>query len=82
MTNEEIRQAVIDILSDISPDEDLDNLDDNALFRDPERYNKRAPLRRISQTDEIAQVAVFLCSDRASYMTGASVDVSGGMALH
>ena len=34
MTNEEIRQAVIDILSDISPDEDLDHLDDNAPFRD------------------------------------------------
>ncbi|MDR1491679.1 MAG: acyl carrier protein [Planctomycetaceae bacterium] len=34
MTNEEIRQAVIDILSDISPDEDLSNLDDAAPFRD------------------------------------------------
>jgi len=34
MTNEEIRQAVIDILSDISPDEDLSNLDDNVPFRD------------------------------------------------
>jgi len=49
---------------------------------DPERYNKRSLLGRIAKPEEIAQVAVFLCSDRASYMTGASVDVSGGMALH
>ncbi|MGL4593154.1 MAG: SDR family NAD(P)-dependent oxidoreductase [Thermoguttaceae bacterium] len=49
---------------------------------DPDRYNKRAPLGRLAQTEEIARVVVFLCSDAASYMTGATVDVSGGMALH
>ena len=43
---------------------------------------RRALLNRIAHVDEIAQVAVFLCSERASYMLGASVDVSGGMALH
>ena len=53
-----------------------------AYEADPEKFNKRSPLGRIGQTEEIAQVAVFLCSDRASYMTGASVDVSGGLALH
>ena len=49
---------------------------------DPERFNKRSPLGRIAQTEEIAQIIVLLCSDRASYMTGTSVDVSGGMVLH
>ena len=49
---------------------------------DPERFNKRSPLGRIARTEEIAQVIVLLCSDRASYMTGTSVDISGGMALH
>ncbi|MDR2643732.1 MAG: SDR family oxidoreductase [Planctomycetaceae bacterium] len=53
-----------------------------AIDADPEKFNKRSLLGRIAKTEEIAQVAVFLCSDRASYMTGASVDVSGGMALH
>jgi 3-oxoacyl-[acyl-carrier protein] reductase len=53
-----------------------------AIDADPERFNKRSPLGRIGKTEEIAQVVVFLCSDRASYMTGASVDVSGGLALH
>ena len=49
---------------------------------DPERFNKRSPLGRIARTEEIAQMIVMLCSDRASYMTGTSVDISGGMALH
>jgi len=49
---------------------------------DPERYNKRSPLGRLARTEEVAQMVVMLCSDRASYMTGATVDVSGGMALH
>ena len=53
-----------------------------AIDADPERYNKRSPLGRLAQTEEVAQMAVFLCSDRASYMTGATVDVSGGKALH
>lgn len=48
----------------------------------PEAFNKRSPLGRIGRCEEIAQVVVFLCSCRASYMTGAAVDVSGGMALH
>lgn len=48
----------------------------------PEGYAKRSPLGRLAQPEEVAQVVVFLCSDRASYMTGASVDVSGGMAMH
>ncbi|MCL2120576.1 MAG: SDR family oxidoreductase [Planctomycetaceae bacterium] len=53
-----------------------------AIDTDPERYNKRSPLGRIAQTEEIAQVVAFLCSDRASYMTGTTVDASGGMAMH
>ena len=42
-----------------------------AIDADPERFNKRVPLGRIGRTEEIAAVVVFLCSSRASYMTGA-----------
>jgi 3-oxoacyl-[acyl-carrier protein] reductase len=53
-----------------------------AIDADPERFNKRVPLGRIGKTEEVAGVVVFLCSDRANYMTGATVDVSGGLAMH
>jgi len=46
-----------------------------------EKYLKRIPLHRIGQVEEIAAVVTFLASERASYMTGATVDVSGGMLM-
>jgi len=42
---------------------------------------KRIPLGRVAHPSEIAAVVVFLASDRASYMTGATVDASGGMLM-
>jgi 3-oxoacyl-[acyl-carrier protein] reductase len=44
-------------------------------------YLERIPLRRIADPAEIADVAVFLASGRAAYMTGATVDVTGGMLM-
>jgi 3-oxoacyl-[acyl-carrier protein] reductase len=51
------------------------------LEANEDKYLDRIPLRRIAETDEIADVVVFLASERASYMTGATVDVSGGMLM-
>jgi 3-oxoacyl-[acyl-carrier protein] reductase len=48
----------------------------------PERFVGRAPLQRLGKTEEVGSVAVFLCSEQAGYMTGATVDVSGGLAMH
>jgi 3-oxoacyl-[acyl-carrier protein] reductase len=36
------------------------------------------PMRRVGQPEEVANVVAFLASDEASYMTGATVEVSGG----
>ncbi len=47
-----------------------------------DEYLQRIPLGRVANPAEVADVAVFLCSDRAGYMTGACVDVSGGMLMH
>ncbi|CAM4352500.1 MAG: 3-oxoacyl-[acyl-carrier-protein] reductase [Paenibacillus macerans] len=39
------------------------------------------PLARLGQPEEIANVAVFLASDGASYMTGQTLHVDGGMYM-
>lgn len=39
----------------------------------------KIPLGRFARTGEIASVIAFLCSEEASFMTGAVVDVNGGM---
>src|SRR5438309_5536983 len=36
------------------------------------------PMGRMGRTDELAAVVVFLASERASYITGAVVQVDGG----
>ncbi len=38
------------------------------------------PLRRLAQPEEIASAVTFLCSERASYITGVSLLVDGGLA--
>lgn len=38
----------------------------------------RTPLGRIGEAGEVADVVDFLCSDRAGYVTGTTVDIDGG----
>jgi 3-oxoacyl-[acyl-carrier protein] reductase len=38
-------------------------------------------LKRIGQPEEVANVSVFLASDEASYVNGATIEVSGGVSL-
>jgi NAD(P)-dependent dehydrogenase (short-subunit alcohol dehydrogenase family) len=44
-----------------------------------QQYTNLIPLRRIGQPEEAAAAAMWLCSDAASYVTGHSMIVDGGM---
>ena len=51
------------------------------LVADENKYTSRIPLRRIATVEEIADIVTFLASDRAGYMTGTTVDATGGMMM-
>ena len=45
------------------------------------QLSKMHPLERIAKPEEIADVALFLLSQQASFMTGASLSVDGGIGV-
>jgi NAD(P)-dependent dehydrogenase (short-subunit alcohol dehydrogenase family) len=46
------------------------------------RYADDAPVGRVGEPEDIADVVVFLCSDLARFVTGQNLVVDGGMTLH
>jgi NAD(P)-dependent dehydrogenase (short-subunit alcohol dehydrogenase family) len=44
-------------------------------------YELRIPLGRLADPAEVAKVVVFLAGDDASYVTGATFDVNGGLVM-
>lgn len=46
-----------------------------------EKFAKQTMLGRLGQPEEIAKAALFLASDDASYVTGQTIAVNGGMRL-
>ena len=46
-----------------------------------EQVTARVPLGRFGQAEEVAQVALFLLSDHASYVTGSEYMVDGGLTM-
>lgn len=52
---------------------------DPAMF---EAQNQATPLRRPAQPEEIAGTVVFLASQHASFISGATINVSGGFLMY
>jgi 3-oxoacyl-[acyl-carrier protein] reductase len=53
----------------------------DALQQNEQEYLKRIPLRRVADPAEVAHAVVFLASEKAGYMTGTTLDVTGGMLM-
>ncbi|GIG29228.1 3-ketoacyl-ACP reductase [Cellulomonas marina] len=45
-------------------------------------WSSYSPLGRLGEPDDVAGVAAFLASPDASYLTGQSINVTGGMVMH
>lgn len=55
-----------------------------ALWGNPDIYKvimDRTPLKRIGEPQDLAQAAVFLASDKASFITGQNLLVDGGLSI-
>ncbi|XP_023315553.1 estradiol 17-beta-dehydrogenase 8 isoform X2 [Trichogramma pretiosum] len=42
-------------------------------------FIKRIPLKRMGKAEEVAEVILFLASNKSSYINGASIEVTGGL---
>lgn len=56
-----------------------------AAFPDPEEARRnfiaRQPMGRFGTAEEIAEAALYLCSDKASFVTGIAFSIDGGFTL-
>jgi 3-oxoacyl-[acyl-carrier protein] reductase len=59
----------------LAPEKDLETFTREMAARS-------VPLGRFGRPEEVSGLVAFLCSDRASYITGASIDVSGGLGSY
>ena len=54
-------------------------LPDEELEKMGESFSQKVPLSRFGTSEEIANTALFLVSDQASYINGIDIEVDGGM---
>jgi NAD(P)-dependent dehydrogenase (short-subunit alcohol dehydrogenase family) len=47
-----------------------------------DRMVRSEPLKRLGEPEEVGETVAWLCSDRASYVTGLPMPVDGGLFAH
>jgi 3-oxoacyl-[acyl-carrier protein] reductase len=62
----------------VTTDMTADHLSDATTY---ERAMARHPLGRLCTPEDVADVVTFLCSDAARFITGQSINVSGGFVI-
>lgn len=53
-------------------------IETSILSEGTDKIVETLPMQRLGQTEEVAQVIYFLCSDSSSYVTGTEIEVNGG----
>ena len=53
----------------------ISDLDENLV----KEYKSQIPMKRFGTVEEVASAVLFLASEQASYITGASLEISGGL---
>ena len=43
---------------------------------------EKIPMKRIGKPNDVAQACLFLASDMADYITGATISVNGGVSMN
>lgn len=56
-------------------------LPDEAMQAVKDEVQRKSPIKRFGESEEVAQVAVFLASTDSSYIVGQEIVVDGGMSL-
>ncbi len=74
-----IRVNALSLLADTSPV--LPSFLSGKKNEDRGRKLAAIPLGRFASADDVSQAALFLCSDSASLITGATIDIDGGAGL-
>ncbi|HLM16929.1 MAG TPA: SDR family oxidoreductase [Acidimicrobiia bacterium] len=47
---------------------------------DPDYYRAQIPIRRLGRPEDVAELARFLASDRAGFLTGIAISLDGGLS--
>jgi acetoacetyl-CoA reductase len=55
--------------------EDMNTEDSNSIIAE-------IPAARFGETDEVASLVDFLCSNQASFITGTDIPINGGQYIH
>jgi NAD(P)-dependent dehydrogenase (short-subunit alcohol dehydrogenase family) len=46
------------------------------------KFTSKVPLGRLARVEDLVNVTAFLLSDRADYMTGQAINITGGREMH
>ena len=61
---------------------ELDQEDDKPIYQEAyDRFVSTVPLGRLCQPRDMANAALYLCSDEADFITGVMLEVDGGRCV-